>query len=68
MEWQVRKGARKFQENTIAWETMQKGHMENQFMMLSCFQIRLHKRSFKKVQGKIPPPSPKFFFFVVWQM
>lgn len=61
MEWQVKKGARKLLENTIAQEAMQKGHTENQFMMLSCFQIRLHKRSFEEVQGKIPPPSPIFF-------
>lgn len=50
---------------------MQKGHTETQFMMLSCFQIWIHKRSFKEVQGKIPPPSPFFFCslaYVKWYL
>lgn len=41
---------------------MQKEHTENQFMMLSYFQIWLHKRSFKEVQGKILL-LPLYFLF-----
>lgn len=36
------------------------GHTENQLIMLSYFQVRLHKGSFEEVQGKSPPPSPIF--------
>lgn len=36
------------------------GHTENQLIMLSYFQIWLHKGSFEEVQGKSPPPSPIF--------